>query len=224
MPGPLQIPTRRALIAATGGLLLCAGGAEAAASRIAGRPKTVVLLGDSITAGLGLPAGASLPVQLQAALRKAGVSATVVAAGVSGDTSADALARVDFSVPTDTDLCVVELGGNDLLQGTKPATTARNLTEIVRRLKARGIGVVLTGIGAPASIGRGYAREFEAVFPDVAKRAEVPVLPDLLAGVSNQPSLKQADGLHPNARGVQVIVARLAPVVARALAAQGGRR
>ena len=219
MPGPSQSPTRRALIAATGGVLLSPRGASAAAGRV----KTVVLLGDSITAGLGLPAGASLPVQLQAALRKAGVSVTVVAAGVSGDTSADALARVDFSVPTDTDLCVVELGGNDLLQGTKPAATARNLAEIVRRLKARGIGVVLTGIGAPASIGQSYAREFDAVFRDVAKREEVVLLPDLLAGVSDQPGLKQADGLHPNARGVQVIVARLAPVVAQALTQQGGR-
>ena len=219
MPGPSQSPTRRALIAATGGWLLSPQGASAAAGRV----KTVVLLGDSITAGLGLPAGASLPVQLQAALRKAGVSVTVVAAGVSGDTSADALARVDFSVPTDTDLCVVELGGNDLLQGTKPAATARNLAEIVRRLKARGIGVVLTGIGAPASIGQSYAREFDAVFRDVAKREEVVLLPDLLAGVSDQPGLKQADGLHPNARGVQVIVARLAPVVAQALTQQGGR-
>ena len=219
MPGPSQSPTRRALIAATGGWLLSPQGASAAAGRV----KTVVLLGDSITAGLGLPAGASLPVQLQAALRKAGVSVTVVAAGVSGDTSADALARVDFSVPTDTDLCVVELGGNDLLQGTKPAATARNLAEIVRRLKARGIGVVLTGIGAPASIGQSYAREFDAVFRDVAKREEVILLPDLLAGISDQPGLKQADGLHPNARGVQVIVARLAPVVAQALTQQGGR-
>ena len=223
MPGPSQSPTRRALITATGGWLLSPQGASAAAGRVAGRVKTVVLLGDSITAGLGLPAGASLPVQLQAALRKAGVSVTVVAAGVSGDTSADALARVDFSVPTDTDLCVVELGGNDLLQGTKPAATARNLAEIVRRLKARGIGVVLTGIGAPASIGQSYAREFDAVFRDVAKREEVVLLPDLLAGVSDQPGLKQADGLHPNARGVQVIVARLAPVVAQALTQQGGR-
>ena len=93
----------------------------------------------------------------------------------------------------------------------------------MRRLKARGIGVVLTGIGAPASIGQSYAREFDAVFRDVAKREEVVLLPDLLAGVSDQPGLKQADGLHPNARGVQVIVARLAPVVAQALTQQGGR-
>lgn len=219
MRRPSLSPTRRAVIAATGGLLLSPRAASAAGPRM----RTVVLLGDSITAGLGLPAGASLPVQLQAALRKAGVAATVVAAGVSGDTSADGLARVDFSVPTDTDLCVVELGGNDLLQGAKPAATARNLTEIVRRLKARGIGVLLTGIGAPASIGQGYAREFEAVFRDVARRADVPLLADLLAGVSDQPSLKQTDGLHPNARGVQVIVARLAPAVARALAEPGGR-
>src|SRR4051794_37309809 len=178
MAGPLQNPTRRALIVGTGGALLCAGAAAAAVNRGSGRVKTIVLLGDSITAGLGLPASASLPVQLQAALRQSGVSAKVVAAGVSGDTSADGLARVDFSVPTDVDLCVIELGGNDLLQGTKPAVTARNLTQIIRRLKVRGIDVVLTGVSAPASIGRDYAREFDALFRDVARREEVVVLPD----------------------------------------------
>ena len=219
MAGPLQSPNRRVLIAAASGLLLSPhAAAAAAAARLSGRMKTVVMLGDSITAGLGLPASASLPVQLQAALRQAGVSARVVGAGVSGDTSADGLARVDFSVPTDVDLCVVELGGNDLLQGAKPEATARNLTQIIRRLRARGINVVLTGVSAPASIGRGYAHEFDAVFRDIAKREEVILLPDLLEGVTNTPTLKQADGLHPNARGVQVIVARLAPVVARGLA------
>ncbi|MEO6339693.1 MAG: arylesterase [Caulobacteraceae bacterium] len=204
--------------------MLCSVDAVAAVRQVAGRMKTVVILGDSITAGLGVSVGASLPVQLQAALRQSGVPVRVVGAGVSGDTSADGLARLDFSVPTDIDLCVVELGGNDLLQGVSAAVTGRNLTQIIRRLRARGINVLLTGVRVPAPVGRAYARDFDTMFRDVAKREDVMVLPDLMEGVTEQPSLKQADGLHPNARGVLVIAARLAPVVARALTQQGGRR
>jgi acyl-CoA thioesterase-1 len=200
---------RRALLA--GLAAISAAPALAAAPR---RP-VVTLLGDSITAGFGLPAAAALPAQLQAALARQGVTATVRGAGVSGDTSADGLARLDFSVQPDTAVCVVALGGNDLLQGLDPKVTRANLAAVVRRLKARRIGVVLAGLTAPRAVGAGYARDFGAVFPAVARAEHVPLLADLMAGVG--PALRQGDGIHPNAAGARVIAAHLAPLVASAL-------
>jgi acyl-CoA thioesterase-1 len=190
----------------------------AAPAVAAGHAPIVTLLGDSITAGLGLPAAAALPAQLQLGLARLGAPATVRGAGVSGDTTADGLARLDFSVQADTDVCVVALGGNDLLQGVDPKSVHANLTAIVRRLKARRIGVVLAGQSAPRAVGAGFARDFDAVFPAVARAEAVPLYPDLLAGVG--PTLRQADGVHPNAAGVKVIVAGLAPVVAKAIRAR----
>lgn len=203
--------TRRALFAWP--LILAAGPALAAP-----RTKVVTVLGDSITAGYGLPARAALPYQLQAALTKLGVPAQVRAAGVSGDTTAGGLARVDFSVRKDTDVVVVALGANDLLQGQDPRRTRANLDAIIRKLKARKIGVVLTGIAAPVEVGGGYARDFNAVFPALARAHRVPLYPNLLDGVGRQPSLNQPDGIHPNARGAAIIAGRLAPTVAKALA------
>ncbi len=185
------------------------------------REPVVTILGDSITAGLGLPAAQALPAQLQAALLRRGAPARVRGAGVSGDTTADGLARLDFSVQPDTAVCVVALGGNDLLQGLEPGVVRANLTAIVRRLRARRIDVVLAGVRAPPVVGAGYARAFDAVFPAVARRQRVALYPDLLSGVP--PSLRQADGLHPSAAGVKVIAAGLAPLVARALATSGRR-
>jgi acyl-CoA thioesterase-1 len=204
-----QIWTRRAALAA--------GAASLAAPALAARRKAVTVLGDSITAGYGLGTGEALPARLQQALARLGVAARVRGAGVSGDTTAGGLARLAFSVAPDTDIVVVELGGNDLLQGLEPPLTRANLTRIVERLKARRIGVVLTGISAPAAIGAAYAREFNAVFGQVAKDQGVALYPDLLAGVARHPALIQSDGIHPNAAGVAVIAGRLAPVVARAL-------
>ncbi|HWA60677.1 MAG TPA: arylesterase [Caulobacteraceae bacterium] len=205
--------TRRTLIAA-GLSSLAAGPALALGGRI------VTILGDSITAGLGLPAAQALPAQLQQALAATGTPAVVRGAGVSGDTTAGGLARVNFSVQADTDVCVVALGGNDLLQGLDPKTTRANLDAIVRRLKARRIGVVIAGMTAPAAIGAGYVRDFDAVFPAVARAEGVGLYPNLLAGVGQTPGLNQRDGIHPNAQGVRIIAARLAPVVARALRAR----
>lgn len=207
--------TRRRWLA---GVLAAAGTAAAPGTLTAARtPPVVTLLGDSITAGYGLRAAAALPARLQAELARLGAPARVRGAGVSGDTTADGLARVDFSVQGDTALCVVALGGNDLLQGLEPRLTRANLEQIVRRLKARHIAVVLAGLTAPRAIGAGYAREFDAVFPAVARDAGAVLYPDLLAGVARNPGLNQADGIHPNAAGVNVIAARLAPVVARSL-------
>jgi acyl-CoA thioesterase-1 len=203
--------SRRALLAVMAALPL-AGPAMAA-----GKPLVITLLGDSITAGYGLGARDALPAQLQLALARIGVQATVRGAGVSGDTTSGGLARLDFSVQDDTTLCIVELGGNDLLQGLDPKTTRENLTAIVRRLKARKIKVLLCGLVAPKRIDARYAAEFDAVFPAVARAEGVALYPNLLGGVELTPGLNQGDGVHPNARGVKVITRRLAPVVARVL-------
>jgi len=179
--------------------------------------KVITLLGDSITAGLGLPAADALPAQLTQALARLGVKAQVRGAGVSGDTTADGLARVDFSVQADSDLVLVELGGNDLLQGIEPAVIKANLTAILTRLTARRIPVVLAGMRAPTAIGAAYAREFNQVYPAVAHARGVTLYPYLLQGVAGDARLNQADGVHPNAAGVRIIAARLAPILARAL-------
>lgn len=193
----------------------------AAGPALAQRPKVITLLGDSITAGYGLPAAAALPNQLHLALKRLGVANVVRAAGVSGDTTGGGLARVDFSVQKDTDLAIVALGANDLMQGQDIGRIRANLDGIVKRLRARRIGVLIAGITAPTEIGGGYARDFNAVFTTVARRHGVPLYPNLIAGVARAPSLNQRDGIHPNARGAQIIAARLAPVVAKALAARG---
>ena len=181
----------------------------------AARKLVVTILGDSITAGLGLPAAAALPVQLGLALARLGTPVVVRGAGVSGDTSEDGLSRLNFSVQADTAICLVALGGNDLLQGRDPKAMQTNLGAIVQRLKARRMGVVLAGLTAPRAVGAGYARDFDAVFPAVAKAERVPFYPDLLAGVG--PGLRQGDGIHPNATGVKIIATGLAPIVARTL-------
>ena len=204
--------TRRQWIA--GALAALAGPALARAAPI------VTILGDSITAGYGLPAAAALPAQLEIALARIGAPARVRGAGVSGDTTAGGLARVDFSVRGDTRVCLVALGGNDLLRGLDPAVTRANLTRIVQRLKARRIAVILAGLTAPDAIGASYAHAFDAVFPAVARVQGVALYPDLLAGVERDPRLNQRDGIHPNAAGAAIIAARLAPVIARSLKAR----
>ena len=177
----------------------------------------VTILGDSITAGLGLPETQAAPAQLQAALKALGVEAVVRGAGVSGDTTAGGLARVDFSVQPDTRVCVVELGANDYLQSVDPKIMQANLVGIVRRLKARHIRVVLTASATPRVGSGAYGRAFDAVFPAVARQEHVALAGDLLVGVEDKIALKQADGLHPNAAGVKIIAARLAAVVTRVL-------
>ena len=195
----------------------------AAVTQIAATPvipphsPVVTVLGDSITAGLGLPAQDAMPAQLQAALVRMNVFAKVRAAGVSGDTSGGGLARVNFSVAPDTALCVVALGGNDLLQGIEPRVTKANLRAILQSLRDRRIGVMLVGVGAPPLIGAAYAREFNALYPALAKEFSAPLYPNILAGVGGQRQLMQGDGIHPNAAGAKIIGGKLAPLVAQAL-------
>jgi acyl-CoA thioesterase-1 len=146
-----------------------------------------------------------------------GSNAVVRSAGVNGDTSAMALARLDRSVRSDTDICVVALGRNDLLQISDPTRLHSNLDQIIRRLKSRGIRVVLVGLAAPPELGA-YAKAFDRVYADLARQHGLTLYPDILAGVARNRALNLADGIHPNARGVQVIAERLAPVVRRAIA------
>lgn len=208
--GQMSFPddlTRRTALAAAGAAATFAPTAVLAATR-----KIVTLLGDSITSGYGLTASVALPARLQAEIDALGAAATVRGAGVAGDTSASGLARLDRAVRSDTDVCVVALGGNDLLTLTDPAVTRANLDRIIRRLKARGIAVVLVGVGAPFELGA-YARAFNAIYPALAREHGVPLYADILAGVARDRALNQADGIHPNAAGAAVIAKRLAPVV-----------
>jgi acyl-CoA thioesterase-1 len=198
-------------------LLLAAGLAALPASALAARGQVVTMLGDSITAGQGLAASAALPAQLHAELLRMGIANLVRGAGVSGDTTGGGLARVNFSVQPDTAVVVVALGANDLLRGLDPKVTRANLDRILTRLKERRMGVVLAGITAPPQIGRGYARDFNGIFPSLARAHGAALYPNLLAGVGGDRALNQADGLHPNAKGARIIAAGLAPVVARVL-------
>ena len=194
--------------------------ARQAPSKPPAKPPVVTVLGDSITAGLGLPARDAMPAQLQAALSRLGVTTLVRAAGVSGDTSGGGMARVNFSVAPDTALCIVALGGNDLLQGVEPRVTKANLRAILQSLRGRHIAAVLVGIGAPPLIGPAYAREFNALYPDLAREFSVPLYANILAGVGGVKRLMQNDGIHPNAAGAKIVGDALAPVVARALKAR----
>ncbi|HYF22174.1 MAG TPA: arylesterase [Caulobacteraceae bacterium] len=202
------------------GVLIGAGAALLAGG--AGSAPVITVLGDSITAGYGLKMQEALPSQLQAALARAGVPARVRGAGVNGDTTAGGLARLERAVPGDTDVCVVALGGNDLLTGVSPSRTKANLDAIVRKLKGRGITPVLAGMRAPPLLGESYQRAFDAVWPSLAKAHGVALYPFLLDGVALNPRYNLSDRIHPNAQGIRIIAERLAPVVASTLKA--GRR
>lgn len=173
----------------------------------------IVALGDSLTAGYGLPAEATFPVKLAAALKAKGIAVGIANAGVSGDTASGGLARLDWSVPEGTDAVIVELGANDALRGIDPAITRKALDELLARLKARGVAVLLSGMKAPRNLGPDYGRQFDAIYPDLAAKHDVVFDPFFLEGVAADGKLNQADGLHPTAAGVDVIVARMTPKV-----------
>jgi acyl-CoA thioesterase-1 len=179
----------------------------------AAEPVRIVMLGDSITAGYGLAPRDSLPVRLGAALKERGHDAVVENAGVSGDTSAGGLARLDWAVAGKPDIVIVELGANDGLRGLEPAKMEANLGAIIARLKARGSAVLLAGMYAPRNLGPAYAAEYDAVFPRLAREHGVAFYPFILDGVAARPDRNQGDGIHPNAAGVAVIVEGLVPHV-----------
>ena len=197
-----------------------AGGAGAADA-----PVRIVALGDSLTAGLGLPANAAFPARLEQALKAKGMAVEISNAGVSGDTAVGGLARLDWSVPEGTEAVIVELGANDTLRGIDPKVTRQALEEIVRRLRGRGIAVLLAGMRAAPNLGPDYAHDFEAIYSDLAARNDLLLYPFFLDGVATDAKLNQHDGLHPTAAGVDAIVARILPkaeeLVARAREKRG---
>ena len=175
--------------------------------------KTVLALGDSLTAGYGLAQPDAFPVQLQAALVELGVNAQVINAGVSGDTSAGGRSRLQWLLSNPVDAVIVELGANDGLRGLDPAQTRDNLDWIMAILKKRQIPTLITGMYAPPNLGEDYGAEFNAIYPNLAKKYGALYDRFYLEGVAADPILNQADGIHPNADGVALIVRRLAPRV-----------
>jgi acyl-CoA thioesterase I len=184
---------------------ICAANAET--------PIKIVALGDSLTAGLGLPEKEGFVARLQGALAAKGVAAQIVNAGVSGDTTSDGLARLDWSVPEGTDAVILELGANDMLRGINPQVSRDALDAILRRLTDRHIAVLLCGMRAAPNLGADFGRSFDRVYPELAAKYGALLYPFFLAGVAAEPSLNQGDGLHPNAAGVDVVVARILPKV-----------
>jgi acyl-CoA thioesterase I len=176
-------------------------------------PIQIVALGDSLTAGYGLPDRDGFVPRLQAALAAKGIAATVANAGVSGDTASDGLARLDWSIPQGTDAVIVELGANDMLRGIKPEVTRGALDKILQRLTARHIAVMLCGMRAAPNLGTDYGQAFERIYPELAAKYGALLYPFFLDGVVGDLKLTQADGMHPNAGGVGTIVERILPKI-----------
>jgi acyl-CoA thioesterase-1 len=181
-----------------------ASGPAAETRPAASRPK-IVILGDSLTAGLGLSQDEAHPAVLQRRLDAAGLRFEVVNAGVSGDTSAGGLSRLDWSLDGDVRILVVALGGNDGLRGLPPEDMKKNLGEIIRRARDRHIGVLLAGMESPTSMGPDYQRQFHDVFPALAREYRTAFLPFLLQDVAGRPELNQHDGIHPTAEGARIV-------------------
>lgn len=177
------------------------------------KPVKLVVLGDSLTAGYGLPANAAFPARLQQALRGKSLDVEIVNAGVSGDTTSGGRDRLDWSVPPDTAAVIVELGANDALRGLDPKVSRAALDEILTKLKARNIAVLLCGMLAPPNYGADYAQAFNSLYPELAKKHGVPLYPFFLDGVAGKADLNLPDGMHPTAAGVDVIVGRILPTV-----------
>lgn len=178
----------------------------------------LVVLGDSLVAGFQLGPGEGFPEQLQKTLTERGHAVEVVNAGVSGDTSTGGLSRLDWSVAPDTDAVIVELGANDALRGISPDVTRKNIEEIARRLRERGVAVLLAGMLAPRNLGPEYAEAFDPIYADAAETHGALLYPFFLEGVALDPDLNLADGMHPNAEGVAVIVENILPKVEELLA------
>lgn len=188
------------------------------------KPLKMVVLGDSLSAGFGLSAPAAFPARLQKALQSKGIEVDIINAGVSGDTTSGGRDRLDWSVPEGTKAVILELGANDALRGVDPKVTRSALTDILTRLKARGIAVLLCGMYAPPNYGAGYSASFNTIYPDLAKQFGVPLYPFFLEGVATEARLNQPDGLHPTAEGIDLIVKNILPTVEAFLGSITGQR
>ncbi len=203
---------RRLFLAAVLGLAASAGWAAAEPLRIVG-------FGDSLMAGYQLAPGESFPEQLETALKARGHDVLIANAGVSGDTSSGGLSRLDWSVPDETDLVILELGANDMLRGIRPDVTRKNLVAMIEGLQARGIGVVLAGMVAAPNLGADYAGQFNPIYPQLAEAYDLPFYPFFLDGVAAEPGLLLDDGMHPSAQGVERMVERFLPLIEPVIAA-----
>ncbi|HYZ39170.1 MAG TPA: arylesterase [Stellaceae bacterium] len=183
-------------------------------SPVSAHVPVVLDFGDSLTAGYGLPADEAFPARLEAWLRERGIAARVLNAGVSGDTTTDGLARLDWALADRPDLVILALGANDALRGIDPATVRNNLDKMIVKIQDEGAKVLLVGMLAPPNWGDEYKRAFDRIFPDLAQAHHLRLYPFFLEGVAMKPELNQPDGLHPNGRGVKVLVDKIAPVVA----------
>ena len=180
-------------------------------------PLKILAFGDSLTSGYGLPPGEGFTDQLGQALKDQGILAKVINGGVAGDTSADGLSRLDWSLADDPDLVIIELGGNDALRALDPKTTRANLDAILTKLQQQHRAILLTGMLAPPNLGDDYAARFNPIFPALAKQHDVAFYPFFLDGVAGNPSLVQPDGIHPTAQGVAIIVQRILPALHQAI-------
>ena len=185
--------------------------------RAMAEPVKLVVLGDSLAAGYGLEEGDAFPAKLQTALRAKGIDVTVVNAGVSGDTAKQGLERLDWAVEPDTDAVIVELGANDALRGIDPNETRASLEKIISRLRSRKIPIMIAGMLAPPNMGAAYKELFDRIYPSLAGEHGLRLYPFFLEGVATEPDYNLEDGIHPNARGVDEIVRRMAPKVAEFL-------
>jgi acyl-CoA thioesterase-1 len=175
----------------------------------------IIAFGDSLTAGLGLPASEAFPARLQARLKDQGIDVKIVNAGVSGDTTTAGLARLDWTLADKPDFVILALGANDALRGIDPKIVRANLDKMIDKIQAGGAKILLLGMLAPANWGAEYERAFDNIYPELAKAHGVPLYPFILDGVAMEPALNQPDGMHPNERGVAIMVDRIAPLVAK---------
>jgi acyl-CoA thioesterase-1 len=187
------------------------GGAAAGEANSGNKPVKMVVLGDSLSAGLGLSAADAFPAKLQKALKDKGINVEMANAGVSGDTASGGRDRLDWSVPEGTRAVIVELGANDALRGADPKQTRAALDAIIRKLKERKIAVLLTGMLAPRNFGPDYVAAFDKIYPELAAVHGVLLYPFLLDGIAGEAALNQPDGIHPNAAGVDALVKGLTP-------------
>ena len=201
-------------LVAIGIVLFLATPAQSQSSdRPGNRPITLVAFGDSLTAGYLLPPSAAFPAQLQVALADKGYKVEIVNAGVSGDTTSGGLERIEWTLQAPADGIILELGANDALRGTDPKVPRENLGKILGSLKSKGLDVLLAGMRAPQNWGPEYAKEFDAIFPELAAKHAVPLYPFFLDGVALDPVFVMQDGLHPTEKGVAEIVRRILPDV-----------
>ena len=202
-------------IAALLALLLCFSAAPGLQAQIA--PIKLAVLGDSLAAGYGVKPDQAIPARLEAALKAGGRNVSVINHGVSGDTTAGGVERIDWMLADKPDIVLVELGANDALRGSDPAGTERNLDAIITKLKAAGVTVWLAGMLAPRNFGPEYATQFDGLYKRLADKHGVPLYPFFLDGVAQEPALNQADGIHPNPKGVDIVVERILPFITKNL-------